>query len=167
MEPAAASAQRAASGSRKRARQPESAEPSHEQVIAYIEAEELHAQKAIKTAEAAVTRAERKTDEKEKVVLRLTRKVRLPGLKSGAWFKLEPLRQEALAAWNEAVADEIDAEIALLEARLEASELANLRLGLDWEHAQEGWDESVERGAKVLKLARSLSESVAQHAGNS
>ena len=153
MEPAAAS------GSRKRARQPESAEPSHEQVIAYIEAEELDAQKAIKKAEAAVTHAEKKTDEKEKVVRRLTKKVRLPGLKSDAWFKFEPLRQEALAAWNEAVADEKDAEIALLEARLEASELANLRLGLDWEHAQEGWDESMERGAKILKLARAVSES--------
>ena len=57
------------------------------------------------------------------------------------------------------MADEKDAEIALLEARLEASELANLRLGLDWEHAQEGWDESMERGAKILKLARAVSES--------
>ena len=65
------------------------------------------------------------------------------------------------------LADEKDAQIALLEARLESSELANVRLGLEWEHSYNMWTESLERGERISKMARQLSDVVARLEENS
>ena len=165
VEPAAASSQRPTSGSRKRARQQQEEEPSHEQVIAFIAAEELEAERAIKKAEAKVARAEAKADGKAKVAVRMTRKI-VTCMKPDKYFTFEPLREAAVAAWNEAVADEKDAQIELLEARLGASELENARLGLEWEHAREEWGESIEREASWRKDARVLAECCQRLSGN-
>ena len=58
-------------------------------------------------------------------------------------------------------------EIYFLNANLHASETRADMYFEEWEHAHNEGVESSERAAKVLKLARALSESVAQHAKKS
>lgn len=154
-----------ATGSRKRARE-QVEEPSHQDVITSIEAQELEAQRAIKKAAAEVARAEKKTEEKAKVAVRMTKKI-VPGMKSNKWFKFEPIREAAVEAWNRALADEKDAEIALLEARLEASELANERLAIERDHACEQRDESIEREEEARENAVILAKCCQRLSGNS
>ena len=160
-EPAAAAR---ATGSRKRARE-QVEEPSHEDVIAAVEAQELDAQRVITKAEAEVARAERKSEEKAKVAVRMMSKL-VPGMKPDTYFKFAPLREAAVEAWNEAVADEKDAQIELLEARLEASELANERLSLEAEHATEQWCESIEREEESRENAVILAKCCQRLSGN-
>ena len=66
-----------------------------------------------------------------------------------------------------AIVEEKEAEIYLLNAKLHASETRADMYFAEWEHAHNEGVESSETAAKVLKLARALSESVAQHANNS
>ena len=135
-------------------------------MITSIEAQELEAQRAIKKAAAEVARAEKKTEEKAKVAVRMTKKI-VPGMKSNKWFKFEPIREAAVEAWNRALADEKDAEIALLEARLEASELANERLAIERDHACEQRDESIEREEEARENAVILAKCCQRLSGNS
>ena len=98
--------------------------------------------------------------------MRMTKKI-VPGMKSSTWFKFEPIREAAVEAWNRALAAEKDAEIALLEARLEASELANERLAIERDHACEQRDESIEREEEARENAVILAKCCQRLSGNS
>ena len=149
-------------GSRKRARE---AEPSHEEMMEEFQEGLLVCKKWVKEAEADVASAAEKHKKKAAVVARVAKKFE-GKLKPKQIMHFLQVLEGARDALNVAVIEEKEAEIYLLNAKLHASETRADMYFAEWEHAHNEGIESSERAAKVLKLARTLSESVAQHAKN-
>ena len=147
-------------GSRKRARE---AEPSHEEMMEEFQEGLLVCKKWVKEAEADVASATEKHKKKAAVVARVAKKFERKRKPKQIMHFCKVL-EGARDALNAAVVEEKEAEIYLLNAKLHASETRADMYFAEWEQAHNEGVESSETAAKVLKLARALSESVAQHA---
>lgn len=101
-----------AKGSRKRAREAVTSEPSLDDKCAEAEAQVLKTEKAVKRAEAALTRAENREQEDAAKVQRLT-----ASLNEESTSQTFSRAHDAMHRWDVAVLESRDAEVDLWEAR--------------------------------------------------
>lgn len=150
-----------ASGSRKRARDPDR---EHEEQMAAAQSELLKLQKAVSRAETKAQHTTRTVEQKFKVLQRMSdRSLACPSATKAEAKRAKHLHacvQDALTALDDAIGAQHEAEVEHLEAQLAEKEAENEMLQSDRQYALDQWGDSLKSLEALEQAARAACTSV-------